>query len=440
MSSDGPVEALYRQLRESGKGTPLSGERIQPACALLSCRVGDAAELLLACPEPRGIWPNHWRFPIELESDCAPPELGPRYELGPLSLSAVGARQTPGGYGFRYHVSYYAGAEQVAGNQRVRWCSVKNILEEFAAGRWLVPPVELELARALAGGVPMTQAIARLFPGPLRVPHALCRTIEVCPLETLTLPPATHTNCYLVGARDFVVIDPGPVDGGEQRYLEQVIERRKSAGGRLRAILLTHHHGDHVGGAAALSQRTGAPLHAHPETARRLGAPMIPLEDGMSLEFDDCRLTCLFTPGHAAGHLCFLDRDSRFLIAGDMVAGLGTILIDPDDGDMAAYLASLERMKQAKPARLLPAHGLILADPTVSLDGYIHHRLWRERRVLDELRARGPVALRTLTEHVYKDVPAGIWPLAERSLLAHLRKLAAEGQAENQNGSWISVA
>ncbi|MEO6777779.1 MAG: MBL fold metallo-hydrolase [Kofleriaceae bacterium] len=251
-------------------------------------------------------------------------------------------------------------------------------------------------------------------------------------LRTPTLPPAAHTNVYLVGPErgPWVAVDPGSPYPDQQAILDRAL-----AEVGLALVLLTHHHGDHVGGAAALAARFGAPIAAHANTAKRLPGLAIGriLEDGERV----ADLECIYTPGHADGHLCFA-RDG-FTIAGDMVAGLGTILIDPSEGDMTLYLRSLERLLARPPSVLLPAHGPALQDGHAKLREYIAHRLMREAKVMAAL-APAATAVGELVARVYADTPQVLWPLAERSLVAHLRKLAVDGRArEVAPGQWSAT-
>jgi len=274
-------------------------------------------------------------------------------------------------------------------------------------------------------------------------PAAKTPGIAVSPLRTPTLPPATHTNCYVVGDREVIVIDPASPYGDEQAALDRALDHWQQRGRRIVAIWLTHHHPDHVGGARHLAARLKVPIAAHPATARLLDRALPvhqQLEDGDVVELDGDpprRLRALFTPGHAPGHLCFYEGNTGMLIAGDMVASVGTIVVDPDEGDMAAYLSSLGRMKALGSRALLPAHGNAIADPAAKLDEYVRHRLWREARVLDALTARGSATARELTPHAYADVPAALHRLAERSLLAHLHKLVADGRVRRDGERWM---
>src|ERR1044071_14143 len=204
--------------------------------------------------------------------------------------------------------------------------------------------------------------------------------IRVLALRTPTLPPAAHTNVYLVGpdAGPVAVIDPGSPYPDQQAILDHVLSAIPPS-----AVLLTHHHGDHVGGAAALAARWGIPIAAHAGTARRLAGRVAVtqrIEDGETAYGAEA----IFTPGHAEGHLCFAVGDA--VIAGDMVAGLGTILIDPSEGDMAVYLASLERLLARPPMVLLPAHGPAIADGHGKLSEYLAHRRMRASLVAGALR------------------------------------------------------
>lgn len=254
--------------------------------------------------------------------------------------------------------------------------------------------------------------------------------IRVLALRTPTLPPAAHTNVYLVGpdAGPVVAVDPGSPFPEEQAALDAALADLPIA-----AIVLTHHHGDHIGGATVLAQRWGVPILAHGATARRLEGVV---EVARELDHGETvhGMTCVHTPGHAEGHLCFEVVDGGATIAGDMVAGVGTILIDPSEGDMALYLASLEALLARPAATLLPAHGPPIVDGPAKLREYLAHRRMREDRVVAAL-GEMPSTLGELVASAYSDTPPMLWPLAERSLRAHLDKLVAEGRASFDDGA-----
>jgi glyoxylase-like metal-dependent hydrolase (beta-lactamase superfamily II) len=269
-------------------------------------------------------------------------------------------------------------------------------------------------------------------------------TIEVLAVRTPTLPPATHTNTFLVGTGQAVLVEPATPYQDEQDVMVEWVESARARGVEPIAILATHHHPDHIGGAGVLRNRLGLPLWGHAMTAQRLSGVVEVdrlLEDGERIELDGptkTALTAVHTPGHAPGHLCFVDEASGIMIAGDMVASIGTIIVEPIDGDMILYLDSLRRIASLEPVALLPAHGDIIGDPQAILRFYIAHRLMREGKVLDALEAHGQTARPDdLVARAYDDTPEALWPLAIRSIEAHLIKLEREGRITSEGGCWL---
>ncbi len=189
-----------------------------------------------------------------------------------------------------------------------------------------------------------------------------------------------------------------------------------------------------MGGLESLRRRLGCPVLCHAITAGRLSQRGIvvdgTLDDGERrvLGADPpFALRVLHTPGHARGHLCFLEENRRVLIAGDMVAGFGTIVIDPPEGDMTDYLDSLERLAGLEPRFLFPAHGPALVGAVEKLRQYSRHRQWRESRVLAawDSGLRQPAVM---LDRVYPDLAAAARPLAERQIVAHMERLESLGR------------
>jgi len=255
------------------------------------------------------------------------------------------------------------------------------------------------------------------------------------PLRTATLLPATHTNAFLIGEGEALLIEPG---AGDDAVMAQVVRWVEESGVTVKAIAMTHHHGDHIAGASRMAEHFQAPLWAHAGTAAL--CPNLPiartLAEGDVLAIGGHELHVLHTPGHASGHLCFESRQASVLIAGDMVAGVGTILIEPGDGDLNVYLAQLERLARLKARRLLPAHGGLVTDGPALLRGTADHRRMRDGKVADALAAQGPATADGLLPVVYGDVPKAVWPYARLSLLAHLHGMAARGEAREEAGIW----
>lgn len=268
-------------------------------------------------------------------------------------------------------------------------------------------------------------------------------------LRTPTLPPATHTNAYFVGERDLILIEPASAYPEEIDLVMRHVDALAAAGATFRAIFVTHHHADHVGGAALLRDRLSLPLFAHEKTAARLEGRMTfdaLLSDQETWKLkgtsqQSFELRAIHTPGHAPGHLCFHEVTSGALIAGDMVAGVGTILVEPQDGDMALYLKSLSVMKQLRPKVLLPAHGDPITRPDERLDLYIRHRAMRETKILESMSAAiGVHSMDSILERAYDDVPKHVFPLARLSLEAHLIKLERDGKVERRDlDAWVRL-
>ncbi len=243
------------------------------------------------------------------------------------------------------------------------------------------------------------------------------------------------TNSYLVGAGDdWTVIDPGPDDEAHVAAL------LAAAPGRIRRILVTHTHMDHSPGAARLAAATGAtrlgrttPVRQGQDTAFR---PERELAHGERLAVGGATLRVLHTPGHASNHLCFLLEEERLLFTGDHVMQGSTVVISPPDGDMAAYFASLEALLAEDLEWLAPGHGFLIGNPHDAVRLLLRHRRHREAKVLAGLRTLGPAHVEALVAGVYYDVPERLHGVAQRSLLAHLLKLAGDGLAEETPAGW----
>ena len=263
------------------------------------------------------------------------------------------------------------------------------------------------------GPVPLAGRVDRLADGLARV---------TAPNPGMMTGPGTNT--YLVGSGDVAVVDPGPDEPG---HLDAVERAARAAGGRIRWILVTHTHPDHAPGAAALARRTGASMIGY--DARDGFEPDVVAADGWTLEGGSFRLVAVHTPGHASNHLCWLVEGPQILLSGDHVMHGATVVIRPPDGDMAAYLTSLERLLEMSPAvrAIAPGHGRLIAHPAAVVEGIVAHRLDREAVVAHALASAGTATIDELVVAVYADVDPSLAPIARFSLWAHLRKLAHEG-------------
>lgn len=330
--------------------------------------------------------------------------------------------------------------------ESAEWIEPARALSRWARGEVLIAPPLAAVLRALERDGRLVAARlleVRGARGDASQRWEVVPSVQLLPLRTPTLPPATHTNSFLVGSGQAVLVEPATPYREELERAVAWVEEARADGLHPLAIVATHHHADHVGGAIELARRLALPLWAHRLTAERLEGRVRferHLEDGERIELDGpspAALRVLHTPGHAPGHVCLIEERSGAMIAGDMVAGEGTILVEPKDGDMSAYLASLERMRAEEPTLLLPAHGGPLRDPGATLAHYVRHRLERERKVLAALGARGASATPSeLVPVAYDDAPPVVWPLAALSTEAHLLKLEREGRVRREGDRW----
>ena len=242
------------------------------------------------------------------------------------------------------------------------------------------------------------------------------------------------TNTYLLGEAEIAVVDPGPaIDRHVQAILDQ-------AAGRLRWVLVTHTHVDHSPAAQALAVATGAELLGRPAPAGRHQdggfRPQRVLEDGDLLKAPGYELEAVHTPGHASNHLCYRHAGLGWLFTGDHIIDGSTVVIDPPDGNMSDYLRSLERLQRMDIRAIAPGHGHVIEQAREAIGRLIAHRLEREAKVSRVLAANPGGTLAELVRHAYDEVDASLHPIAERSLLAHLEKLAAESRARREGERW----
>jgi len=248
------------------------------------------------------------------------------------------------------------------------------------------------------------------------------------------------TNTYLLGdaGTGIAVIDPGPAIDS---HVDAIVA---AAEGPIRWILCTHTHIDHSPAAVTLKARTGAMtfgmLALHAERQDATFQPDARLAHGERISVAGCTLKALHTPGHASNQFCFLLEEERLLFTGDHIMQGSTVIINPPDGDMRAYFASLEALLAEDVAYIAPGHGFLMDKLPEVVERLIIHRRDRENKVLHALRAAGPATVEELVPTVYDDAPPRRHGIAARSLLAHLLKLAGEGRARREAGErWTAT-
>ncbi len=245
------------------------------------------------------------------------------------------------------------------------------------------------------------------------------------------------TNQYVVGKNGgTIVID---VALSADSNLDGIIEQAEALGAsKIEKILLTHIHSDHCGGALALKKRSGAKIGIHRSRAGYLGGEDFQYGDGDRIPFGGGDLQVVHTPGHESGHCCFYEPADRVLFSGDHIMGFGTSVIRPPDGDMAAYIRSLERLLELSISLILPGHGPLVGKPEAKIKEYIEHRLMREQQVIDALR-KGRHTIGAMTEMIYVEVSGPLKHIAEFSVEAHLIKLTREGKVRQERDRYFWI-
>jgi glyoxylase-like metal-dependent hydrolase (beta-lactamase superfamily II) len=279
-------------------------------------------------------------------------------------------------------------------------------------------------------------------------PYARLETVEPGIGRVLAHNPSAFTyygtQTYIVGQKEVAVIDPGP---DLPEHVEALIE---AIGGRkVVAILCTHTHRDHSPAARPLANITGAPITGCAPLALETVGPRADaafdgayspdrvLEDGASVEVDGRSLTAVATPGHTSNHLCFSHGDALF--TGDHVMGWSTTVVVPPDGEMAAYMASLDKLRQRQDRIYYPAHGPAVTNPQQYVRGLMGHRMQREKQIL-RLVGEQPRDIPDIVANAYPGLDPRLVNAAGGSVLAHLLDLEKRGLVVQSGQLWSKAA
>jgi glyoxylase-like metal-dependent hydrolase (beta-lactamase superfamily II)/8-oxo-dGTP pyrophosphatase MutT (NUDIX family) len=366
--------------------------------------------------------------------------------IPPALWRAAGERTTPPIYPKRFRTLFFvaevdddarlpAAVPSPEEIETLTFADPRTVLADWESGNGLVPPPLLPILRAMAKEPPVEALAARI--AAVNAEEDASPRIEfipgawVLPVRTRTLPPASCTNVWMPGGRRFIVMDPGSDEPGENARLLAVIRKRMATGDAVHAVVLTHHHRDHVSGAGAIASALGVPVYAHAETLARIpelpaGVATHALHDGDTIDLEGITLRTLHTPGHAPGHLAFFDPARRVLFGGDLVSGLSTILVGFGDGDMDAYLDALSSASALDPKTVLPSHGPPL--PGKSLAATIAHRQEREAGIVAALADGRPKDLSTIAAAAYAGAEEAPAFLRELQTRAHLDRLLRHGR------------
>lgn len=318
-----------------------------------------------------------------------------------------------------------------------RWWKPAALLDAWLAHSVKLPPPQVTLIRdlvehgydSLASDPPSGYHIIEFAPG-----------VECVPLPTATLPPATHTNCYILGEAGGprIIVDPAAKSSEALEILRAKVAEIHATGSTIQATVFTHRHPDHIGDLSAISSMYQAPILASAATHE-----VIPqcdtdsvLSEGHEIELDGTKWTVIETPGHCPGHLCLASEAG--IISGDNAVVFGTILVPSGEGDMNEYLTGLARLRDLDPPLLFPGHGPMVANPARLLNRYIKHRSARHTRVLEAVRS-GHDRLESIATHAYQDTPDAHPALAIDQTLSHLKALAQSGEVSQSGSLWLTT-
>lgn len=325
-----------------------------------------------------------------------------------------------------------------------RWLTPKQALESWNTSEMRIPPPQITLLRDIIESLKKAEgniqsATSTMSENPPSGEHRIefAPSVECVPLPTHTLPPATHTNCYIIGdmGGDLVVVDPAAKSDGGLAYLERRIRAAESLGGKVIATIFTHRHPDHIGDLTRISEIYQAPIWATADTHSAIPTCDTDkvLKDGDTFTLSGRTWNVLETPGHCPGHICLSNEVG--IISGDMAVMVGTILVPPGDGDMDKYLSSLERLRDLNPPILLPAHGPLSPVPEKLLNRYLTHRRARHARVLDAVK-NGISEITQIADYAYDDTPDAHPILKVDQTLSHLLAHQRAGDIEQINSVW----
>jgi len=331
-----------------------------------------------------------------------------------------------------------------------RWWRPADLLSSWEENELRLPPPIVTLARDLVKAIDCEDGLRSACDALAADPPSGRHRFEYGPgvecilIPTATLPPATHTNCYVLGERggERVVVDPAARDGEGLEELELKVQEIRGDGSSITATIFTHRHPDHIGDLGRISEIYEAPIWASEETHAAIPGSTCDevLSEGDSFVLEGpsggVHWEVIESPGHCPGQICLVSDAG--VISGDNCSTVGTILVASGEGDMGAYISGLERLRALKPKVLFPGHGPLIANPERLLTHYIEHRRARHRRILEAVR-EGNSDIPSIAEAAYSDTPDAHPMLARDQALSHLKELQRSGDVMHDDSGFAAV-
>ena len=312
-----------------------------------------------------------------------------------------------------------------------KWWDPEDILEQWEQGVARMAPPQVTFMRDIVDrcrkGRGILEILSDLAGKPPMGPHKIefAPGVECLPIPTATLPPSTHTNCFIIGqGDDLLLVDPAIQDEEGRSIIVERLNELESCGKRIKSILYTHRHTDHIGDRARIKEILDVEVLGTSETLAAIGGGTAIREGDIIDLGDNLPWTVVETPGHCPGMVSLISKSG--LLSADNVTMVGTILVPSADGDMRQYMDGLERLSALKPNLLFPSHGPVCAAPTRLLSRTLKHRMERHAKVLNAVKG-GLNRLGDIALSAYKDAPDAPESLVLDQTLSHLRGLVEEG-------------
>ena len=318
-----------------------------------------------------------------------------------------------------------------------QWWKPNELLDAWLSHEVKLPPPQVTLIRDI-----VELGISELAKNPPSGYHRIeyANGVELVPIPTDTLPPATHTDCYVLGhpGGSRILVDPAAKSIEALEILRKKVAEIEQSGSKIIATVFTHKHPDHIGDLSEISKFYQAPIFASKETLSVLPkceSDRI-LSEGDVIKIDDEKWSVIETHGHCPGHICLVGEAG--IISGDNAVLFGTILVPSSDGNMNQYLAGLERLRDLDPSLLFPGHGPMVANPRRLLTRYLKHRKQRQLKVLNAVQSTDG-NLDSITIQAYSDTPDAHPNLARDQAYSHLLALEENGNIRWENEKWLFV-